>query len=62
MNWSLQANQGWQCPVCGKVNAPWMPECDCHRRTSVTTNNTGTGNVDWLHHESKTICNNGEKK
>ena len=22
--------QGWQCPVCKKVNAPWVPGCSCH--------------------------------
>ena len=21
---------GWQCPVCRKVHAPFMPSCDCH--------------------------------
>ena len=21
--------KGWICPVCGKVNAPWMPSCPC---------------------------------
>lgn len=21
--------EGWICPRCGKVNAPWMPNCDC---------------------------------
>lgn len=20
---------GWECPKCGKVNAPWIPSCDC---------------------------------
>lgn len=20
---------GWICPRCGKVNAPWAPECEC---------------------------------
>ena len=22
-------NQGWQCPNCNRVNAPWYPFCDC---------------------------------
>lgn len=22
-------NQGWQCPVCGRVNAPQVLECPC---------------------------------
>lgn len=26
---------GWQCPICHKVNAPWMPSCDCHRKEVV---------------------------
>ena len=20
---------GWVCPLCKKVNAPWIPNCDC---------------------------------
>lgn len=24
-------NLGWQCPKCSKVNAPWVPSCDCHK-------------------------------
>ena len=20
---------GWKCPVCGKVNAPWVQQCPC---------------------------------
>lgn len=23
--------EGWICPKCGKVLAPWVPECDCYR-------------------------------
>ena len=37
-NWSEGNNmyagfvqQGWQCPVCGKVHAPWVSECDCYK-------------------------------
>lgn len=24
--------QGWQCPVCGTVNAPWKSTCNCKKR------------------------------
>lgn len=36
--------RGWQCPVCGKVHAPWVSGCDCHQY-SVST----TSNLDWTH-------------
>lgn len=22
---------GWICPICGTVNAPWKPTCDCSK-------------------------------
>lgn len=24
---------GWECPRCGKINAPWARQCDCSRET-----------------------------
>ena len=30
--------QGWECPKCKKVYAPWMPSCNCN--TTVTSSNT----------------------
>jgi uncharacterized OB-fold protein len=24
-----KSKMGWECPKCGRVNAPWMPECPC---------------------------------
>lgn len=28
-NNELPPQQGWICPKCGRVNAPWLPTCDC---------------------------------
>lgn len=24
-----QAERGWECPRCGRINAPWKSQCDC---------------------------------
>ena len=26
-----KAEQGWECPRCGRINAPWKSQCDCGR-------------------------------
>ena len=26
-----KAEQGWECPRCGHINAPWVRQCDCSR-------------------------------
>ena len=26
-----RAEQGWECPRCGHINAPWIRQCDCSR-------------------------------
>lgn len=53
--------QGWQCPVCGKVHAPWVAGCDCHRVTVVTSAGHApvnepqtTHEIQWEHVESRT--------
>lgn len=27
---------GWECPRCGKINAPWIPSCNCNQNWSST--------------------------
>lgn len=44
--YAIGAMQGWQCPVCGRVLAPFITECPCHgNQQSTTISSTGTGNV-----------------
>jgi len=28
-NQNQQQNKGWECPKCGKINAPHVNQCDC---------------------------------
>ena len=28
---NYKAEQGWECPRCGRINAPWVRQCDCSR-------------------------------
>ena len=25
----INTQYGWECPRCGRINAPWLPYCDC---------------------------------
>ncbi len=29
-----KAEQGWECPRCGRINAPWVRQCDCSRNNA----------------------------
>ena len=29
------AQEGWICPRCGKVNAPWVVQCFCNKNTQI---------------------------
>jgi hypothetical protein len=31
--------EGWICPICGRVLAPWVPECQCRGVTNTQTSN-----------------------
>lgn len=39
---SKNIQQGWQCPVCGRILAPFVTECPCEGRGNIytTTNDT----------------------
>ena len=30
-NTAYSAEKGWECPRCGRINAPWVRQCDCSR-------------------------------
>ena len=38
-----RAEQGWECPRCGRINAPWKSQCDCGR------NNYWTVTDGWIY-------------
>lgn len=40
---NMPIQQGWQCPVCGTVNAPWKPVCDCQVLNNPIYSNKSTG-------------------
>ena len=65
---------GWICPICGRVYAPWVPECTWHDPGKMNNgfNDLMSGeankykelvdssNIDWPHKDSKTNAENGK--
>ncbi len=45
-NPSYRAEKGWECPRCGRINAPWARQCDCIRNNWNVTCDDTTGD-DW---------------
>lgn len=35
INWNniSFSQKGWECPRCGRINAPWLPCCSCDKST-----------------------------
>ena len=42
-----KAEQGWECPRCGRINAPWVRQCDCSRSNWTITTNDWTYKPEW---------------
>lgn len=42
--------EGWLCPRCGKVNAPFISSCDCkpNKESNLYDTNNRTGYPDWM--------------
>ena len=40
------AQEGWICPKCGKVHAPWVSSCECSDKMKTLTINTKDTCVD----------------
>lgn len=41
-----KAEQGWECPRCGRINAPWVRQCDCSSSNWTITSDL-TYKPDW---------------
>lgn len=39
--------QGWQCPSCRAINAPFVTQCPCSGRQAYTITSTGTSTFDF---------------
>ena len=51
-----KAEQGWECPRCGRINAPWVRQCDCTRNNWDITWEDTTANDEWW---KKYVTNTG---
>jgi len=46
--------EGWRCPVCGRVNAPWVPTCGC-----ISSQTTGDSIIKYAKDsKDSTACDN----
>lgn len=52
-----KAEQGWECPRCGRINAPWVRQCDCSRddKWDITWNKDDCTKPWW--YDYKVTCN-----
>lgn len=52
-----QSEKGWECPRCGRINAPWVRQCDCSRdnKQDITWNKDDYTKPWW--YDYKVTCN-----
>ena len=53
-----KAEKGWECPRCGRINAPWVRQCDCSRsyeKWDITWNKDDYTKPWW--YDYKVTCN-----
>ena len=48
-----QSEKGWECPRCGRINAPWVRQCDCSPSSTTISWDKITVNPcdDWWKHQ-----------
>ena len=53
--YNMPVQQGWQCPICGRVLSPWAWECPCggNGRQTITSDRT-EAYIDWTHKDTVT--------
>ena len=54
-----KAEQGWECPRCGRINAPWVRHCDCsgsYDKWDITWNKDDCTKP-WWYDYYKVTCN-----
>lgn len=44
-----KAEQGWECPRCGRINAPWKSQCNCSKNNYQTVLDKPSDNEWWKH-------------
>lgn len=47
-----KAEQGWECPRCGRINAPWVRQCDCSRNNWTITSTVLDSDTFTVHPDS----------
>ena len=53
--YEFPAQQGWICPKCGRVNAPWLSFCPCYDEGKKVVYSTGSG-TDNIKAVARTSC------